>query len=99
MEQKPAAITPDDAKNTIDAAQELALFAGKRLKGNPFFALGALSLATAQVSVLVGTKYRELIQLVSDHYESCMLLEVEREFKEAGGTEPFLPKQTDARKD
>jgi len=95
MEQKTAAPTPDDAREIIDAAQELALLAGKILKGNPFFALGALSLATAQVGVFVGTKYNELIQLISDHYESCMLLEVEREFRDSGGTEPFLSKQTD----
>ncbi len=99
MEQKTAAPTPDDAKDIIDAAQELALLAAKLVKGNPFFALGALTLATAQVGVFVGIKYDSLIKLISDHFESAMLLEVEREFKEAGGTEPFLSKQTDERQD
>jgi hypothetical protein len=99
MEQKTAAPTPDDAKDIIDAAEQLALLAAKLVKGNPFFALGALSLATAQVGVFVKIPYNGLIQLISDHYESVMLLEVEREFKEAGGTEPFLAKQTDGKKD
>lgn len=99
MEQKTAAPTPDDAKDIIEVAQQLSLLSAKLLKGNPFFALGALSLATAQVGVFVGIKYESLIQLISDHFESCMLLEVEREFKEAGGLEIFLSKQTDGKKD
>jgi len=97
MEQKTAAPTPDDARNIIDAAQELALLAAKLVKGNPLFALGALSMATAQVGVFVKIPYASLIQLISDHYETGMLVEVERELKEAGGLEIFLSKQTDGK--
>lgn len=97
MEQKTAAPTSDDAKTIIDAAQELALLAAKLVKGNPLFALGALSMAVAQVAVFVKIPYVSLIQLISDHYETGMLLEVEREFREAGGQEIFLPKQTDGK--
>ena len=95
MERKQAAPTPDEARAIIDVAEELALLAAKLLKGNPLFALGALSMATAQVGVFVKIPYVSLIQLISDYYETGMLLEVEREFQEAGGQEIFLPKQTD----
>jgi hypothetical protein len=97
MEQKTAAPTPDDAKDIVDAAQELALLAAKLMKGNPHFALGALALSTVQVGVFVGITYDSLIQLISDYFERAMLLEVEREFKEAGGQEIFLSKQTDGK--
>lgn len=85
-------LSPEDMDMIQSAANELAMKAAELVRQNPYFALGALSLATATVGALVKINFQELTKLVWDHYEHAMLQEVAKELREAGDTAVFLPK-------
>jgi hypothetical protein len=75
-----------------DAARELAMQAPGLVRQNPYFALGALSLAVANIAVICKVKYTDLLTVLQAHYEHALLEEVEAELKAAGDADVMVQK-------
>jgi hypothetical protein len=65
------------------AALKLTMEAPGLVGDDPYLALGALSLASAYVAAIVKMPYKDLIKMISDHYENALLQEVERDLEKA----------------
>ncbi len=89
-------LSPEDMEMIRVAANELAMKAAELTRQNPYFAMGALSLATATVGAIIKIEYAQLVKLISDHYEHALLQEVADEFRAAGAGVVMVPKPEEA---
>lgn len=85
-------LPPEDMELIRTAARDLAMMAPDLVRKNPYYALGALSLAHAHVAAICKVSYADMVQVLSQHYEHALLEEVEAELRAAGDPDVMVRK-------
>lgn len=90
--EKPIPVLSDeDAEMVYRAGAKLTTLAADLVKGNVAFGVGALSLALTLTAGVANLEFKELLDLVTRHYENVLLNKFNDELKARGET-PLSPR-------
>jgi len=81
-------IPPEDADKIRAAAEDIMMRTPAMVDLNANYVLGAVALALGHIAAIMKVPYKDLITLISSHYEHALLDELKTELKKEGLTLP-----------